>query len=476
MYYLERGACMKLKQILRFGTVTLLAGAILIGCEDDKSSDATDDKNQTEEKATKKTLAELGYTFRNEAEPFVFNDNIIFMDLEKDGKHYIAILNDKLELLVEPSDQYPHPDPTYFWFSEGLAPYCKDETREMILAANSNAKLCGFIDTSGKEVIEMKYRTVSKFSNGLALAQTVEEDRDDLSNYRWIMIDKTGKELAELQIPEGTQGEPLIKFGYAYSEAAFYTHDGKYIDMKDPYLSYLVMNDKIIQNEENDNIVAYGENHKILVKDFEGNVLNTFTANDQKVEIYDFIQLSDGVIANLSNSNTLLAKVDGETVLIDLSTMKILLKGISYNYDDMDPNQYLFVPDAQNSNSNTVEDGETEKTYTGTFYDYKGNKLFSVQNMVGNLLNGDRYFVRGNEYLKLVDSEGNVLIDEDQKIMEASDSYIYLYKEFTGIRKFVNIAYRENASDVEPKHAILNAETLEIINPNDLLDKLSASN
>ena len=56
----------------------------------------------------------------------------------------------------------------------------------------------GFVNEDGEWAIDPTYREVSEFSEGLAYVLTIEEDRDDLANARGIIIDKKGKEMAEV--------------------------------------------------------------------------------------------------------------------------------------------------------------------------------------------------------------------------------------------------------------------------------------
>ena len=84
-------------------------------------------------------------------------------------------------------------------------------------------------------------------------------------------------------------------------------------------------------------------------------------------------------------------------------------------------------------------------------------------------------FTIGEEYYQLVNLDGDVLIDESKKITDTES--INIRKSGKGLTDKSNrtlikikIKYRENAQNVEPKEALLNLETLEIVDLQDVLN------
>lgn len=321
---------------------------------------------------------------------------------------------------MTPTNKYQNIDTSKF--HDGLVAVSIPETRKMILAQDSEAALWGFIDSTGKEIIKPQYRFVSPFFNGVAFAKTIEEDRDDFANYRWIVIDKTGNELAELQIlEEGDSYEPLeFQNGYAFNDYGFYTKEGKFVKREDDK-PYLIIGDKIIEDEVNvEDEWEESTNTKILIKDFNGNIVNTFSVKNDSISLYVSNVLSEKMINKLSESNTFLANVDGTVALVDASTLKILLKGIELDRNSDEVFDELLLVSDEKDDITTIRIDEAN-TINGTLYDFKGNKIGHVKDMYGILYNQDRYFTKGNEYYKLVDINGNVLIDEDQKILSVEN-------------------------------------------------------
>lgn len=81
-------------------------------------------------------------------------------------------------VVLDVTDSLYYPNP----FSEGLAVYCRDQK-------------CGYIDKTGKVVIEMKFDSAFDFSEGMAKVRVGR-------NYGY--IDKTGKMVIEPQFPRQT--------------------------------------------------------------------------------------------------------------------------------------------------------------------------------------------------------------------------------------------------------------------------------
>jgi len=444
-------------------SVLLIIGGLLTGCEDKNESHSTTESSRAETAQTEtaqtetKTLAEQGYELKT---VLSYGENINIVSLEKNGSEYVAAIDDNFNWLMEPTDEYKFED---LEFIDGLSLASIPETREMILAQDPDAKLYGYINIKGEWVIKPVYRYANKFSNGVAVVNTVEEDRDDLSNSRTIVIDTAGREVGQLD-QEGldkldlNDGESF--FGsylgdYLYTTFGFFDKQGNYREVyeEDPEESrstrgsdFIVLNEKIIKTD--------GDN-AISIESLDGSPIQTFEKTGNFT-----VENGEELIKN----NLFLLAGD-------------IVGGEGYAIADSDLN-ILFPPDgftiglAENLifAGELSSDAESEiPSYSGDFYDFTGKKVFSVTDMVGAVY-GDKYFVKGEEYFKLVDIHGNVLLDESQKI---TDTEAVLFDEGgrdnTPSKNLVRIEYRENAEDGEPNEALLNVDTLAIVDLEDLL-------
>ena len=86
-------------------------------------------------------------------------------------------------------------------FVEGLAPVCFDPTLKIFFPEFANAGLCGYLNKSGEWVIEPKFHGATQFNDGLALVRSGRY-HDKTSN-QWLsdfaFIDKAGKSVLELK-------------------------------------------------------------------------------------------------------------------------------------------------------------------------------------------------------------------------------------------------------------------------------------
>lgn len=413
-----------------FSVLSLFACLLIAGCQDDNKKEST--KKDTQE--NKKTLVEQGFSIKSIRS---FDDDINVVKLEKDGQEYIATINNDFEILMEPTDKYES-----LYFFEGLAKVSEER---------GNGKFYGFIDAKGKEVIDPQYESADSFSDGLAVV-TIEDNG--------FAIDKNGKEVFEIKPTANmdvSEGEKIIdwfKGGYAYSVGGFFTKEGKYVQVDKDEENYIVINDKIFENKITaDEAEYYGANTEILVKDFNGNVVNSFKTDGTKLYLKD-TSLSFNVLKHLNENNAFIARGIHGNMLIDASTMKVILE----DFDSDIADGLLFK-----------REDEDHEDLTGTFYDYTGQKVYSVKDMTGGIIYNGKYFIEGKEYYKLIDTEGNVLIDEDKKITSISFSNYgddVEQKRLTKPRKLAKIEF-EDSTGAE-KEGLLNLDTLEIISLEEL--------
>lgn len=455
---------MRKKHIIGLSSVLLISSGFLSGClvddniypEEMLKAENNNKKNKDEK--TVQTLAEQGFVIES-INSYGENEHVVY--IKKGNKEYIGVVDDSFKWIIEPTDKYEH-----LGFHDGLAAITTPETREMILVNNSKAVLYGFMNNKGDITIEPNYRYAYPFSDGVAIVQTIEEDRDDLMNSRWVVIDKRGNEIAqltpsELYTKEWDKDKEVTSFigGYAYANAGFYDKKGIFTPMDLSIKDYIVINGKRFENVKEENVV------EIVAKNLNGDEINRFKVEGENLDIVSIDEVDYNTIQHLAKNNVILVNGENTRYLLDGASLNVLLRG---NIDTSLGEGLIFIEDvASGAEENT--DGKY-----GTFFDYNGNKVAAVTNMIGPLLN-DRYFTLGDEYYKLVDINGNVLIDEDRKITDVEVLY-YDDKTTNPYKHMIKIHYREDATDVDPNEALLNVETLEIKDTVDLLEYVLKEN
>ena len=421
---------------------------ILTGCQQSEESNKTTVTQNGVQDVIQESFQEQGF----EITAFkAYDENTNVVTLDNDGNKYFGTIDNNFEWLMEPTSEFNSylnaVNKDTIVFSEGLAAVSIPDTRKMRL----NDNLWGYINVKGEWVIEPIYREVNDFSNELAVVKTVEEDRDDLSNYRKITIDHTGNEVAQL-----CKGGKCNSFNAADHYRGNYLFESDYYDAFDKEGKYInlpnitnreiddrfIIGDRIIHHKEYNNA-----NDTLIISNFKGEILNdSLLDNDDINEFY-----YDETLAK--NNLFQLDLIEGKSTIYNTDGVAI----ITAQSETLDTG---FAKDL-------IFDYEHGKG-TGTFYDFTGNEVYKVKKMVGPLFGNNRYFVMGKEYYKLVDVEGNVLIDESMKITYTDAKNFNRYFDDPTV-KLVMIKYRENAEDTEPNEALLNIETLEIIDYEDLL-------
>lgn len=443
---------MKYIKFIGIASAIAMSSTMLAGC---------DLLSSKSEKELPKSLKELGFAI---VDITSYGDNANVVHLERDGSEFIGTIDDDFNWLIEPTDKYEE-----LVFHDGLAAVPVVEKREMILAENDEAVKWGFINPKGEWAIKPKYRSVNDFYDGVAIVETIEEDRDDFANSRDIIINLKGEEIGELtkrhlHTSSNEEIENLEKFdgNYTYGEAGFYNKAGKLFKRKaDDTTDYTVINKKIFENDNEDN-------KAIIVKDLSGKQIGTFSVKGEELQIYEpeNDEVHSPLMKNLNKNNAVLITGTHNDYLVDASSLEVLLKGkIQTDLAD----GLLFIEDIDEIEEQNLYDNDEDEVVTrnGTFYDLNGKKVATVTDMVGPFLE-DRYFTKENEYYKLVDIDGKTLIDESKKITEVE---VESYDDET-VNKFknmVSIKYRENAKDTKLKKGLLNVKKVEFIKSKELL-------
>jgi hypothetical protein len=440
----------------------LISSTLLAGCQTENAGNAskktlkTETSQEAQKESVKVSLKEQGYTIDT---VISYGENINIVSLTKDGKEYAATIDDNFNWLMKPTDKYSFGD---LDFSDGLAIVSVPETREMILAEDPDAKLYGYINTKGEWVIEPLYRYANEFSNGVAVVSTVEEDRDDLSNSKTIIIDPDGNQIGELDssgldklsLDDGDYFQGSFLGEYLYTTLGFFDKQGKYREVYEEapedsgdFSNFLVLDKKIIEVDDEDHFnIRKLDGTLIKTTDKTG----TFTTENAENLIENNLLLVGGDI------------VGGEGDAIVDSDLHVKFE--PDGFDNGLAEDLIYIGESKKE----IED--IGYANTGNFYDYSGEKVFSVTDMIGAVY-GDKYFRKGNEYFELVDVNGKVVIDESMKI---TDTEAVIFDEGgednTPYKNLVRIEYRENAEDSEPNEALLNVDTLEIKDIEDLLN------
>lgn len=435
-----------MKRIKLIGVIVtiMVTGGFLAGCSDGDNPP---------------TFEEQGYSIVD-IETFGSNANVVY--LTKDGVSYVGTVNDKMEWLMEPTDEYQE-----LTFHEGLAAVAVPEERDIILVQDSGAENWGFIDIHGKWVVQPIYRDVNDFSDGVAIVETIEEDRDDFGNSRIITIDTEGKEIGEIissYLAEDGVDQDLLPEayfgGYAYTPRGFYDKKGNFTEMEASTDHYIAVGGNIFQNGDY-------ENPGIQLSNIKGENKGIFKNEDESINVYNYEELDAYTTKGLSTNNVALVKSENQSYLIDSSNLSILLRG---NVTTGLGEGLLFIEERDN-----LEDDEVARAKDGSFYDMNGKKVGTVKGMVGPLI-GDRYFKQEKEYYTLVDLDGNILIDESAKItyvevaeIDEFDEVINPYKNVT------SIDYRRDADDIVQEEGLLNIKDLEITSYEDILKQSKLS-
>ena len=407
------------------------------------------DEDKIEEE-TPLTLAEQGFTIEDYS--IDYNEGIIIFELNGPEGEYFGLMNSNFEWILSPTkeivDFTSHNNSSEMekYFSEGLLRVAVEEDRE--IRANlgeTEAYKWGYINTNGEWAVEPIFRKVSGFSDGVAIVTTIEEDRDDLSNARQIVIDTSGNELFELIPKFNLRNRPDENYhhhnfsgGYLKADKGVYDLNGGFqvIDFvqepQDEGEGYILVDNKVI----------YFQGSKLELYDLKNKERSTIPLKQEINGIYTTSELADEKkfeVVGYSNNG------ESFRVLMDV-------KGNEYfsNSSFAVLGSYLVV---------------NESEETDVVYNFNGEKLAEIPGsyLRGSNIVNDMYWIEGDEYYKLVTLEGDVIINEDKKIR--------LPNGFEELGKVVNVRQRVNAADPDLVPALLNIETLELVRETEILTK-----
>lgn len=378
----------------------------------------------TEEQISEMRLVEQG--FEIEYLYTTKDEEVIFLELSREGEAYFAMMDGSYEWVLKPTNKIKEMEyDRLFGQSENDFVIYETETASIVqdgliaLAVQDDRPreddglLWGFMNTKGEWVIEPQYRSVKQFSEGVAVVETIEEDRDDLQNYRTIAIDKKGNELFEIakfDVKKETDEEfvevDIFKNGYLKTSKGVYNTEGQLFAMD--FIPDFHDVDGLFKNYEiiGDQAVTIFDN-KIKVFSLDGKLVRDFAYPMSAGEEEEVGELADSDLHIYTPKA--LAELNQFIVygkIMDLNGKVVLDKG-SY-LDDI-----LISRDSS---------GE-EEAYK--FYDLKGNPL-TDPNMVGVQLGQELYYnephwEEGSEYYKLISPTGEELIGEDRKVSSVSD-------------------------------------------------------
>ncbi|WP_062106803.1 WG repeat-containing protein [Bacillus niameyensis] len=454
-----------MKKVISFISVVALFSLVLFlsGCgqEEKGKTGSQGEKKEAEtqtkvEKEQELSLAQQGFSIDYiDAQT---NGYLILELVGPGGDTYYGIMNEKFQWILRPTNEIID-----IWdYQDGLVAAAVPETRQMILSRDEDAKLWGFINELGEWQIEPKYKEeYYGFSEGMAIVGTVEEDRDDLSNSRNIVIDQNGTEVFELK-PMSNQSDEddeevyedysnyYFMNGYLKTDSGFYDSKGQFyninqfIDLTDrSYLTYGIVDDKVI----------IGADGQVKVYSLDGKEINAFPMN-----------MGDGDDEDIYVSTTKeLAEENLFIVRSDAYDSDIVLM-------DMNGKTYLTDKNGMTVEGNYILLSEEDSNIT-SYYNFKGEKEFQVNNeeMLGELYPFDRYWVEGNEYARLVDINGKELIGEDKKIQTDGVSN-YVDDDYVP-KPIFEIDVRESADNPDFEDFLINMDTLEMMKVADLLER-----
>ncbi|WP_166242623.1 WG repeat-containing protein [Paenibacillus turpanensis] len=417
---------MNRKRKIMIPAVTILVTTLLFGCgqensipklseENSRNSNGTavipEDKNQ--DKIQEKTeiqavqampsLAEQGYKIELMQ---TLKDGTTILTLRKQSDYALAMLDENLNWILKPT-------PNLKVLREELG--SNDGLLEVALLntdplTKSGYKwVWGFMNTKGEWVAEPQYGKVWGYSDGKAVVQTIETDRDDRSNARIIAIDESGKEVIQLigkterskVLDELHEGGLQYQYGYlgiiqgefkgnrnkefVITKSGVYDTKGTFHDLTPLSISWV----------SPDGLFAV-ENRKP-----NGDLINT--------EFYDLtgkvVKTIEGELTILTDERYILHPLNSKRFQLTDRNGTVLLEGDKYSVVSED--------------NMLVQDGEAI-----ALFDFNGSKiadstLTTLWDGLKEFSNGVA-FKEGNEYFTLINAEGKVLMDESYKLTDNS--------------------------------------------------------
>jgi hypothetical protein len=415
-----------------------------------KTQKAESAKKEKENKV-EKSLAEQGFII-DSIRPDV--SGVIELELDGPKGRYYGLMNEDFEWLLEPTSKIKDihyadggEDQGRTLFGDQYIMAAIQDTREVRDTERRSTDyplLWGFLNDKGEWQIEPQFRSVWQFSEGFAIVETIEKDRDDLKNSRIIVIDSNGNEVFELvkkyniddyyEQPEFLAN--TFNNGYLEAENGFYNTKGEFfqidfIDWEDPY--YEIIDNKIVYSSE--------DNNDILIKSFDGKLVSTIKGPTATEEEGYGVGLQTNKL--LAKEQKFLAYYSNETVLMDI-TGKKYLSGEDFNLLEQTLTKF-------------------QDDYTLVHYDFNGQEVYKInsEKIKGAVLNKERYWETGNEYDRLVSVDGTMLLDEDKKIKVTSLD--------EDIQPVVHADIRKSKDSKDFDEYLINMNTLNMIKKSDLL-------
>lgn len=409
------------------------------------------------------TLAEQGFSLEGyEIDP---EEGVVILNLKSpEGGQYFGMLDSNFKLVLKPQEflQLETEDNGEMehdtFFNEGLMRVAVQEDREIRANRGRYEELkYGYMNTKGEWVIQPSYRNASAFSNGIAIVTTIEEDRDDLSNARQIVIDQTGKEVFELiptynisERPDEDFEYQKFSHGYLKTYKGFYDTDGKFyktdfIESGEDSINYEVINNQIIAIE----------NKQVSVYDLSGKLVRSLPlpvesdAEPGNLFTSDELAKDNKFIVGWSNNRARIIDLDGKVYGEPIEPV-VNENLIGYAESNFFINEEIY-------------DEETEESENQiSVYDYDGKKVATLPSEAKSVHN-KRYWIEGNEYDKFLSLDGQVLLDEDKKVVTDHKGHLE--------GPVISVKHRVNAEDPELTETLLNTITFETITIDEVLNQ-----
>lgn len=454
------------KRLIAF--FSILMSISLTACTDSKEkapagetiAQAKEEKKKVE---VQTTLAEQGFILDSyEIDPA---EGVVLVKLKGPKGEYFGMMDSNFKWVLKPqnmeviletesSSGMEHER----YFSEGVMRVGIHEDRDIRADRGRYEEWkWGYMDTKGEWIIEPAYRNVSAFSNGLAIVTTIEEDRDDLSNARQIVIDQKGNEVFEListynisERPDEDYEYQKFSHGYLKTYNGFYDTSGKFyktdfVESGEDSINYEVINNQII-TIENGKVSVYDVSGKLvkalpLSAELDAEPGNLFTSEELAKE--------NKFMVGWSNNNARLMDLDGK---VYGGPIKSVVNDELIGYAA----PYLFIPEE-------VYDEETEE-YESTIviYNYDGEKVVSLPSEAKSV-HSSRYWIEGKEYDKFLSFDGQILLDEDKKVVTDHKGHLE--------GSVITVKRRMNPNDPELTEVLLNTDTFETITIDEILNK-----
>lgn len=379
------------------------------------------------------------------------------------GEEVIGILDPEFNWMLEPSTSIKKVSE----MSNGLMGVAIHEDRE--IRAIDSELLWGYIDDQGEWAIKPQFQAVGLFSEGLALVETIEEDRDDLANSRGIVINEKGEE--EFEIAPSNQYSYLFEWwsgedlNYELAHRSKFTNGTVSInfvnDSGNGATPFHIIADKDgniydwptkqePSNMQVEEQIGY-EVYEIQGDDVEQLVLSknvkTGETSQFKIDKNLYVNNHNKYISLFHNNQFLTAndKANGFFKVFDKHGKDILKFG---NQPESN-----YMPDYSGNDWVTFENDTYREA---PLYFFSKNPLetkeFILEENQRYAAYKDRIWEEGNEYFILKNSEGEVLLGEDKKI-------IIDYFGFVPGEPIHSVYHRPNSTSVEKVPAIVNTET-----------------